>query len=81
MWLFFTNFVLVFHKISSKHAYYKVFTPCPRKISLFGSSSKEGLFLVFNSMLLNSWIMTQKWVANNCSCVTLNHYKSETDSK
>ena len=29
--LFFTNFVVVFHKISRKYAYYKVFILCLKK--------------------------------------------------
>ena len=33
--LFFTNFVLVLHKISRKRAYYKVFTLCPNKRGRF----------------------------------------------
>ena len=33
--LFFTNFVLVFHKISRKRAYFKVFPLCPKKRDRF----------------------------------------------
>ena len=41
--LFFTNFVLVFHKISRKRAYYNVFAVCPKK---------RGRFLVKDQVMI-----------------------------
>ena len=50
--LFFTNFVLVFHKIFKKRAYFKVFTYVREK-GCFLVKDQVKAFLVFSSVLFD----------------------------
>ena len=57
--LFFTKFVLLFYKISKKnHLLQGSHSMSEEKRSFFGYRSTEGLFLVFNLVLFDSWIAT-----------------------
>ena len=49
--LFFTNFVLVFHKMSRKRAYYKFFTLCPKKRGCFMVKDLMKAFFIFSVFL------------------------------
>ena len=61
---------------------YKIFPFCPKKKSRFLVKNQvKVLFLVFNLLFLNPWVLAQKWDTDNCYCVKIESLFSGTKIK